>query len=278
MAHIGERAHLTVLREKPYGILLDGGELGEVLLPRAELPATWHIGGTVDVFLYTDSEDRPVATPRKPHILPGQVARLTCTDVTHVGAFLDWGLAKELLVPFREQRTRMQPGKRYNVIALVDPVTSRIIASTRISRQLDLTPHTFQPGDQVEIIVFGKTPLGYQAFIPPAHSGMIFANQVFQPISPGEKLPAWIANIRPDGKIDLTLRPPGRSHITTLEDRILAELAARGGSWAISDDSPPALIREELDCSKRAFKQALGALLKKGKVALTHKGIQSPEA
>lgn len=274
MAEIGERASLKILREKSFGLYLDGGELGEVLLPHREVPADNVIGGFLDVFLYTDSEDRPVATLKKPKAMPGDFAKLKCVDVTGVGAFLDWGLAKELLVPFREQTTRMEPGKTYLVHVHVDQVSGRIIASARLSRHLDLTPHLFRIGDEADLTIFGKTDLGYKAIINGSHSGLLFADGVFQELQTGEKTKGYISGIREDGKIDLTLHAPGRARVTDLEDRILAELGARGGFWTIGDHSSAAEIHEELGVSKRTFKQTIGALLKKRLLQIEDRGIR----
>jgi predicted RNA-binding protein (virulence factor B family) len=274
MAKIGERATLKVLREKPFGLYLDGGELGEVLLPHREVPADNVIGGTLDVFLYNDSEDRPVATLTTPKAMPGQFARLKCVAVTGVGAFLDWGLPKDLLVPFREQKTRMEIGKNYLVHVYLDEVSGRIIASTRLTRHLDLTPHSFKPGDPVELVIFAKTELGYKAIVNGSHSGLLFSEGVFQPLQPGERTRGYIATIREDGKIDLTLHAPGRSRVSGLEERILAELEARGGFWAIGDHSSAAEIHDELGVSKRTFKQAIGALLKKRQLQIEDRGIR----
>jgi predicted RNA-binding protein (virulence factor B family) len=274
MAKIGERTSLKILREKSFGLYLDGGDLGEVLLPHREVPKDNVIGGFLEVFIHTDSEDRPVATLAKPKAMPGEFAKLQCVAVTGVGAFLDWGLSKDLLVPFREQSARMQPGKTYLVHVFVDAVSERIIASARLARHLDRTPHDFKPGQQVELVVFGKSPLGYKAIINGTHSGLLFAEGVFQDLQPGEKTTGYIAAIRPDGKIDLTLHTPGRSRVQGLEDRMLAELAARGGFWAIGDHSPADEIHDELGVSKRTFKQSLGALLKKRLIRIEERGIR----
>ncbi len=277
MPNIGERASLTILHEKSFGLYLDGGELGEILLPHREVPKDNVIGASLDVFIYTDSEDRPVATLKTPLAMPGEFARLRCVDVSGVGAFLDWGLAKELLVPFREQKARMEPGKSYLVHVHLDPVSGRIVASTRIARHLDLTPHTFKPGDEVDLVIFAKTELGYKAIINGTHSGLLFADAVYQPLQQGEKTKGYISAIRPDGKIDLTLHAPREARVGGLEESILAELAARGGFWAIGDHSPAAEIREELGVSKRTFKQALGALLRKQRVLIEPRGIRLPQ-
>lgn len=275
MARIGERALLKVLKEKSFGLYLDGGdELGEILLPRREMPASWEIGHPLDVFIYRDSEDRPVATTKSPKALPGTFARLQCVAVTGVGAFLDWGLAKELLVPFREQKSRMEPGKSYLVHVHVDEASGRIVASTRLSRFLDLSQSNYEPGDAVELVVFGKTPLGYKAIINGTHSGLLFSERVFQELQAGERVKGYIVRVRDDGKIDLSLHAPGRDKVDSLEERILAELKARGGFWAIGDHSPASEIHDELGVSKRTFKQTLGALLKKRAILIEQNGIR----
>ena len=274
MITIGTRASLTVLREKPVGLFLDAENLGEILLPRREMPKEWAVGALVDVFIYLDSEDRLVATLKQPRAMPGQFAKLACIAVTPVGAFLDWGLPKDLLVPFREQKTRMEVGKKYLVKVLVDEDSRRIVATTRIARHIDLTPAEFEPGQEVGLTVYGKTPMGYKAIVNNTHTGLIFANEVFQELTQGEKLKGWIAALRDDGKIDLSLQPPGRERVDDLEKQIMGELVARGGFWALTDKSPAAEIYEELGVSKRTFKQTLGALMKKRLVTQTETGIR----
>lgn len=274
MSQIGQRATLSILRESKFGLYLDGGDLGEILLPGREMPANWSVGAFVDVFLYFDSEDRQVATLKQPKAMAGDFARLQCVSVTGVGAFLDWGLPKDLMVPFREQKTRMEPGKSYLVHVFVDEESGRLVATTRLSRHLDKTAPPWRGGEKVEIILFGKTPLGYKAIIEQTHTGLLFANQVFQELQPGEKLTAYIADRRPDGKIDLALNPPGRQRVDDLSERILAELKARGGFWPIGDHSSAEEIKEELGVSKRTFKQTVGALLKARKITTEPRGIR----
>jgi predicted RNA-binding protein (virulence factor B family) len=274
MITIGTRVSLPILREKPVGLFLDAENLGEILLPRREMPKEWAIGALVDVFIYLDSEDRLVATLKQPRAMPGQFARLACIAVTPVGAFLDWGLPKDLLVPFREQKTRMEVGKKYLVKVLVDEESRRIVATTRIARHIDLSPADFEPGQEVELTVYGKTPMGYKAIVNNTHTGLIFANEVFQELAQGEKLKGWITALRADGKIDLSLQPPGRERVDDLEKQIMGELVARGGFWALTDKSPATEIYEELGVSKRTFKQTLGALLKKRLVTQTETGIR----
>jgi len=274
MPQIGQRATLPILRESRFGVYLDAGDLGEILLPRREMPDNWSVGAFVDVFLYHDSEDRPVATLKQPKAVAGQFARLKCLTVTGVGAFLDWGLPKDLLVPFREQKSRMEPGKSYLVHVFVDEESGRLIATTRLTRHLDKTPPPWRGGEKVEVIIYAKTDLGYKAVIEHTHTGLLFANQVFQELHSGEKLTAYIADRRPDGKIDLALNPPGRQRVDDLSEQILNELKARGGFWPIGDHSSAEEIKEELGVSKRTFKQTLGALLKARKITQDEKGIR----
>lgn len=191
-----------------------------------------------------------------------------------MGAFLDWGLPKDLLVPFREQKVRMEAGRSYLVFVMVDEQSRRLVATTRIARHFDLTPPRYETGEEVALTIFGKTEMGYKAIINHSHSGLIFANEVFQDLSQGEKLKGWVSGVRADGKIDLSLHPPGRERVDDLEKQIMGELVARGGFWAISDKSPAEEIYEELGVSKRTFKQTLGALMRKRLVTQTESGIR----
>jgi len=274
MAMIGERAELRVLREQPFGIFLDGGDLGEILLPRREMPLKWQIGETVDVFIYRDSEDRLVATLKEPKIKPGQFAYLEVVAITPVGAFLDWGLPKDLLVPYREQKDRLEVGKSYVVYCFVDEETGRIVASRRLSRYLDQTSAPYREGDEVELLLYGKTELGYKAIVNGRHTGLLFANEVFRRLRAGERTRGFVTQVRPDGKLDLSLQAPGRKSVISLETKILQELEARGGFWALHDDTPAEEIHAALGASKRAFKQAAGALFKQRKIRIEPEGIR----
>lgn len=275
MAKLGEWAALKVLREKPPGLILDSaGEEGEVLLPRREMPAAWQIGGSIEVFLYTDSDDRPVATTRRPKVMPGEFGVLKVVDSTRVGCFLDWGLPKDLLLPFGEQRERCEVGKSYVVHVHVDPESGRIVASRRLSRHFSTEAPDYARGQEVELLVHARTELGYKAVIEGRHGGLLFANETFRKLRVGERTRGYIKELRPDGKIDLSLEPPGRARIDQLEARIEAELERRGGFWELGDHSPAERIREELGVSKKAFKQATGALFRKRRIRIEPDGIR----
>ena len=278
-AQIGERAQLTVLKESAPGFFLDSrGELGNILLPRNEIHGPCKVGETVDVFIYCDSEDRPIATMKKPLAMPGKFACLECIAATSIGSFLDWGLAKDLFVPFREQNSRIDVGKSYVVFVYVDPESDRIVASRRINRYLSKETPDYTEGQKVDLMVYAKTDLGYKAIINGQHSGVLFANEIFSKPAPGELLTGYIAKMRSDGKIDLTLQAPDMSikdKIEDLETRIETELAHRNGFWSLCDSSPPEDIYQALGVSKKAFKRATGGLFKKHKITIGKDGIRS---
>lgn len=274
MAGIGERVRLRVRRETKFGLMLDaGGELGEVLLPRGDVPRGLGVGEEVEVFLYRDSEDRPVATTARPKAMPGEFAYLKVVQATPVGAFLDWGLPKDLMCPFGEQKERMEEGRSYVVRIDLDAETGRLFASRRLGRYLDQSRPRFAEGQEVDLLLYGKTELGYQAIVDGTHRGLLFANEVFRPLRAGERTKGFIKELRPDGKIDLSLYPAGRDRIEDLEERLLGELRRRGGSWDLCDATPADVIHRELGVSKKAFKQAAGALFRKRRVVIDDTGI-----
>lgn len=278
MANIGDRAALPILRETKSGLYLDSeGELGELLLPGRDIPASakdWKVGDTLDVFIYCDSEDRPIATTKMPHALPGEFAYLECVATAGFGAFLDWGLPKDLFIPLREQGKRIEVGKSYVVYIYVDLESDRIVATSRLTRQLSKDHPPYKIGEEVDLMLYAKTDLGYKAIIDGEYSGLLFANEVFRTLRAGEKTKGYITQVRDDGKVDLSLDPPGRKRIETLEERIEAELDRRGGHWELCDKSSPEDIKAALGVSKKAFKQATGALFKKRKITISKDGIR----
>jgi len=275
MANVGERVSLEVLRETRVGLFLEGGdELGEVLLPLREMPASWEIGGLLEVFIYCDSEDRPVATLKYPKVMPGEFGYLEVLASTGVGAFLDWGLPKDLLLPFREQKSQIEVGRSVVVRVHVDEVSGRIVATQRIGRFLSQEMPVLKVGEEVDLILYGKTDLGYKAIVNDEFSGLLFANEVFRRLRAGERTKGYVVQVRADGKIDLSLYAPGRARVEELEERIIQELHQRGGSWALCDSSPPEQINKALGVSKKVFKRATGALFKKRMIAIDDDGIR----
>jgi uncharacterized protein len=274
MAILGKRNLLSVIRESSPGLYLDGGELGEILLPGRYIPKNLAPGQKLDVFIYRDSEDRLVATTETPNAMVGEFAWLKVISVhPQVGAFLDWGLAKDLLLPFREQEFPLRSGDRAIVYVCVDLKTNRILASTRLNRHLNREPPAYRDGQPVNLLVTGKTPLGYNAIVENAHRGLLYHSQINIPLRTGQKLNGFVRTVHAGGKIDLSLDAAGYKRIAPLTDQIVAALEAGGGKLEFDDDSSPVAIRQMFGVSKKAFKQALGKLYKTRRIIFLKPGI-----
>ncbi|MBI3879950.1 MAG: GntR family transcriptional regulator [Verrucomicrobia bacterium] len=275
MASIGRRNTLTLLRIAAPGAYLDGGELGEILLPGREIPHDTRTGDSVDVFIHHDSEDRLIATTKVPAVGVGEFACLRVASVhPRIGAFLEWGLPKDLLLPFREQVGPLREGDRVVVHVHIDERTGRITASAKLDGFLDVQETDYLTGEPVDLLITDRTPLGYKAIIDNAHRGLIYHTSVVGPMEIGQRVKGYIREVRPDGKIDLTLHEAGYQRVAPLTGKILAALEAGGGKLAFDDDSPPEAIRAVFGVSKKAFKQALGALLKHRQIHFTHPGVE----
>ncbi|MFM2171639.1 MAG: hypothetical protein RI957_1868 [Verrucomicrobiota bacterium] len=267
MASLGERVTLRIVKARSSGLYLDAGELGEVLLPGSEVAADLHVGADVEVFLYLDSSDRPVATRRKPLAMPGTIALLTCTASNETGAFLDWGLPKELLVPYREQSKAMIPGRHYVVKILLDQKSGRFIGSQRIARHLQSAAARYRDGDAVTGLLWGKTDMGYKVAVDGQYNGLLYANEVYQPLSYGQSITAFVRETRKDGKLDLSLTPEGRKKISPKAQELMAKLQL-SGEIMLHDGSPAEDIHEQLQMSKKTFKQVIGQLYKQQKIVI----------
>ncbi len=274
---IGRWNELRVLRKVGIGYYLDGGELGDILLPNSMAPKAPPERDTLRVFLYHDSENRLVATTLQPLAQAGEAAVLRVKAVTPAGAFLDWGLPKDLLAPFKEQKPRMEAGKAYLVFVYLDPASERLCASSRLDRFLNRTPPPFRAGDALELLIGHPTQLGFTALAGPRHWGMLYFNEVFRRLEPGQRLPGYVKRIRPDGHIDLALQQPGANPVPDLGERILADLRAGGGFLYLTDKTPPVIIYQRYGVSKRVFKKALAALYAARKVALEPAGVRLAE-
>lgn len=277
MAAIGKINVLRITRETANGVYLDGGEHGEILMPQKFVSPEIREKGEAEVFVYADSEDRLVATTEQPLAMVGEFARLTVKAVNRVGAFLDWGLPKDLLVPFNEQMQRMQVGESYWVYLYYDLVSGRIAASARLAKYLDNTVPEYQPGQEVEIVIFEETDLGYRAMVNREHTGMLYKNQVFNLPAFGEPVKAYVQKVRPDDKIDLLLTRPGYDKVEGIADTILEALRENNGFIAVSDQSSPAMIQALFGISKKNFKKAVGALYKKRLIDFQSDGIRLVE-
>lgn len=272
MAMIGERTQLPYIREVGAGSILDGGELGELLLPKSERLTSER--ELLDVFIYRDSEDRPIATEKSPKVMPGHFGVLRVLASNNTGAFLDWGLSKDLLLPFSEQRNLPRVGQPVVVYVHVDPKSQRLVASQRIARHFSDEMPDYREGAEVDMILFGKTEMGYKAIVDGKYSGLLFKNQVFEELFYADELKGYITRVRNDRKIDLSLYAPGNAKVEDLESRLERELASRGGFWDIDDKSPAETINRELGVSKKVFKKATGALFKQRKIAFEDGGIR----
>jgi len=275
VATLGKRNTLGIIREASPGLYLNGGDLGEILLPRRYIPANLKPRDTLDVFVYRDSEDRLVATTETPLATVGEFAALKVVSINpKVGAFLDWGLAKDLLLPFREQERSVRVGQRVVVFIYLDPRTERIVATTRLKRHLSPDRPFYRNGQSVEVLITGATPLGYPAIVENAHPGLLYRDTVPTPLQIGQRLQAFVRNIRPDDQIDLSLNASGYQRVTSLTAQIVQALEANGGKLEFDDDSSPEAIRQKFNVSKKAFKQALGKLYKARRIQFLHPGIK----
>lgn len=275
MAIIGQRNRLSIVRESTPGLYLDGGELGEILLPKRYIPADIAPKQKLDVFVYRDSEDRLVATTEKPNAMVGEFGCMRVKSVNpQIGAFLDWGLTKDLLVPFREQEFPLRVDDWVVVYVGLDVQSNRIIASTRLNRHLNRDTPAYRDGQPVNIVVAARTPLGYNAIVENAHLGMLNKSQLAGPLKIGAKMKAFVRTVRANGKIELSLDAAGYKRVEPLTNLIVAALNMSGGRLELDDNSSPALIRQNFNVSKKAFKQALGKLYKSRRIAFTKPGIQ----
>lgn len=274
MMTLGQLYQLEVIKAVDFGFYLDADNLGEVLLPVKFAPADLVEGDTIEVFLYLDSEDRPVASTQQPKAKVGEFAYLKVVDNTKIGAFLDWGLDKDLLVPFSEQHVPMELGHSYLVYVYVSEADGRILASSKIDKFLDdERPHTFKVGQAVDLIIANSTKLGYKAIINHSHWGVLYENDVFQRLSFGQYKKGFIKYIRPDGKIDLSLQG-GQETRDKYAKIILIHLKKNNGFAAVHDKSSPQLISDLFGMSKGAFKKAIGGLYKKRIISIEEDGIR----
>lgn len=262
--NIGQLNTLRITKTVTFGLYLDGGKYGEILLPRRYMPEGCEVDDELEVFIYLDSEDRLIATTETPLVQVGECACLEVVDTARPGAFLDWGLPKDLLVPLSEQEARMQKGEKYVVYTHLDERTESIIATSRLSKYLSELGHYFTVGQRVDLLIYGRSELGYKAVINHTHLGQLYENETFQALKVGDKVEAYIKLVRDDMKIDLSLQEPGKSRLVTddLIANIVEHLRANGGSSEFSDKTPPELIYKEFQVSKAQFKRALGQLYK----------------
>ena len=274
---LGKYNRLEVVKEVDFGMYLDGGEEGEILLPSRYVPQGCKVGDELNVFIYLDNEERLVATTLTPMVQVGQFACLEVAWVNQYGAFLHWGLMKDLFVPFREQKMKMEVGKKYVVHAHLDDESYRIVASAKVERYLSKERAAYRPGEEVDILVWQKTDLGFKAIINNAHAGLLYESEIFLPLHTGMAMKAYVKQVRDDGKIDLMLQKPGQAKVEDFSTTLLEYIREQGGHTPLNDKSPAEEIYAAFGVSKKTFKKAVGDLYKKRLVVLTEDGITSVE-
>ena len=271
---LGRFNTLKIAKEVDFGLYLDGGEEGEILLPKRYVPEHYAIGDELRVFIYLDNEERLVATTQTPYVQVGGFACLEVTWVNRYGAFLDWGLMKDLFCPFREQRQRMEVGRRYVVHAHVDDDSFRIVASARLEHFLDKDAPQYEPWQEVDIMVWQRTDLGYKVIVDDRFSGLVFRDEVFRPMHMGLRLKAYVKQVRPDGKIDIALQKSGYGNVEDFAHVLLQHLRDNGGRTALGDKSPSQDIYDTFGVSKKVFKKAVGDLYKRRLIIITPDGLR----
>lgn len=270
MLNIGKFNTLKVLKIVDFGIYLDGGNGISILLPARYISKAINIGEELEVFIYTDSEDRLIATTETPFTQVGKFSYLDVKSVNKIGAFLDWGLMKDLLVPFSEQRSRMKQGGRYLVYTYLDDTTKRIVASSKIDKFLCNTIPIYTKGTKVHCLIYDENDIGYKVIVENLHKGIIYKNQIYQNIEIGDEIDGFVKQIRDDNKIDVTINDIAVNRIDELAKRFLCFISINGGSTSLGDKSSPEEIKAIMSCSKKDLKKAIGLLYKQHLITINN--------
>jgi uncharacterized protein len=271
---LGKFNVLEIVKTVDFGVYLDGEEEGEILLPTRYVPEEYNIGDFLNVFLYLDNEERLIATTLTPLVQVGEFACLEVSWVNEFGAFLNWGLMKDLFVPFREQKMTMMVGKKYVVHAHIDEESYRIVASAKVERYLSKEFPAYEPNEEVSILIWQKTDLGFKAIVENQFSGLLYEGEIFQRLQTGMTLKAFVKQVREDGKIDLMLQKPGFEKIDDFADTLLSYIKEHGGSIELTDKSPAEDIYDTFEVSKKTFKKGVGDLYRKRLIVLEANGIR----
>ncbi len=274
MLALGVYNTLEILRDREPGLYLGDDDGNEVLLPNKYVPEEFEIGDKLKVFVYLDSSERVVATTLEPYATVKSFAYLKCTSVSDIGAFLDWGLEKDLFVPFKEQASKMRVGSWYLVYVYLDEETNRLVASSKTNAFLDNSLVLLSSYDEVDLIASHPSPYGWNMIVNQKHLGLVYSDEIFQKITPGDQLKGFIKKVRPDGKIDLTLQRHGYRGIEPNAQQVLNELKVSGGFIDLNDKSDPEDIKEVFQLSKKSFKKAIGSLYKARRISIEKDGIR----
>lgn len=274
MAKLGHINKLQIIKEVDFGVYLDGDHLGEILLPKRQVPDDAKLNQWLDVFISLDSQDRLVASTDQPLASVGEVAFLRVADINRTGAFLNWGMPKDLLVPYAEQRIPMEEGRSYVVYLYIDS-SGRIAGSSKLSLHLDEYDHSqqFKKGQEVQLLISSRSDLGYSAVVNGKQLGLIHVSEVIQDLRTGQKLTGYIKQIRDDKKIDLTLQKRGKQGKQELTDKIIEHLEKNNGFSALADKSDPDAIFKQYRVSKANYKRAISTLYKARKITISKEGL-----
>lgn len=272
MFTLGDYNTLRIVKSVDFGLYLDGGEEGEILLPRRYVTKDMHIGDEIEVFIYLDQEERPVATTEHPYAKAGEFACLEVAWINQYGAFLKWGLMKDLFCPFREQKQHMEQGHKYIVYIKVDEESYRLMATAKVDKYLT-KPEGLKHGEPADVLVWQKTDLGFKVIVDNKYQGQLYDNQIFQPLHSGDRLTAYIDHVRQDGKIDLTIQPTGRQHTLDFAEVLLRYLYENQGHCNLGDKSPAELIYDRFQVSKKAYKKAISDLYRRRLITISDEGI-----
>ena len=278
MFELGRCHDLTVIKATPRGVCVDGGEWGPLWLATGSKNKIHpELGSTIEVFLYVDNDEKIIATADRPFALADEIAVLRVKQVTPIGAFLDWGIPKDLLVPFSEQQFPLQEDQLCVVLVFVDPKTERMVASTRLSRHLSFDTEDYNRGQEVELLLTAESELGMFALINDQAVGLIHRSDIYTELEVGQTCTGYIKKIRDDGQIDLSVQAPGYAKIKGMSGDILERIRAAGGRINVSDKSPPEVVYREFGMSKKAFKKAIGKLYKDRLIVIERDCIRLPD-
>lgn len=274
MIELGNYNTLKIVRDTSVGLFLEDDEGTDVLLPNKYVPETYEMEDEISVFCYLDYDERPISTTLKPYIIRNTFALLKVAEVNDYGAFMDWGLEKHLLVPFREQRDKMKDGQWYVVYCYLDEKSFRLVASNKLNKFLNNENLTVEQNEEVDLVITSKTDLGWEVIINNTHKGLVFFNDVYKKIAVGDVTKGFVKNIRPDNKIDVSLEPIGHKSLEPAANIIYEKLVANNGFLDLHDKSDPEKIKKVLQMSKKMFKRGVGILYKERKIEITKDGIK----
>ena len=273
MIELGRYNRLIIKRETRVGLFLVDQDDNDILLPNKYVPESFELDQELEVFCYLDNEERPVATTLKPYVQRDEFACLQVSEVNEYGAFLDWGVEKHLLVPFREQRQQMLQGQWYVIYCYLDPKTSRLVASSRLDRFLSNEEISLKRGEEVKLMVSRKTDLGWEVIVNDKHKGLVYSDEVFKTLNPGDQLLGYIKKIRDDQKLDISLQPLGHEKLEPSAEKVYTILLKNDGVLKLHDKSDPEEVKAQLQMSKKTFKKAIGILYKSRKITIKKDGI-----